>query len=75
MGKLVVAGPFWKNDKSYRGIFILNVSTLEEAGELLQSDPTIREKVLEAELFKWYGSAALPEYLKLQKKIQKTSIQ
>ncbi len=75
MRKLVVAGPFWKNDKSYRGIFILNVSTLEEAGELLQSDPTIREKVLEAELFKWYGSAALPEYLKLQKKIQKTSIQ
>ena len=75
MGKLVVAGPFGKNDKSYRGIFILNVSTLEEAGELLQSDPTIQEKVLEAELFKWYGSAALPEYLPLQKKIQKTRIQ
>ena len=75
MGKLVVAGPFGKNDKSYRGIFILNVSTLEEAVELLQSDPTIRAKVLEAELFKWYGSAALPEYLKLQKKIQKTRIQ
>ncbi len=75
MGKLVVAGPFGKNDKSYRGIFILNVSTLEEAVELLQSDPTIREKVLKADLFKWYGSAALPEYLQWQKKIQKTRIQ
>ena len=75
MGKLVVAGPFGKNDKSDRGIFILNVSTLEEAVELLQSDPTIREKVLKADLFKWYGSAALPEYLQWQKKIQKTRIQ
>ena len=75
MGKLVVAGPFGKNDKTFRGIFILNVSTLEEAKELLQSDPTIRERVLEAELFKWYGSAALPEYLKFQKKIQKSKIQ
>jgi len=75
LGKLVVAGPFGKNDKSYRGIFILNVTTLEEANELLQTDPTIQAKVLEAELFKWYGSAALPEYLKTVKKIQKTKIQ
>ena len=26
-GKLSVAGPFMKNDKNYRGIFIFNVST------------------------------------------------
>ena len=71
MGKLVVAGPFGPNDKSYQGIFLLNVSMLEEAGELLQSNPTIREKVLEAELFKWYGSAVLPEYLQWQKKYKR----
>src|SRR5688572_27543217 len=29
--KLAVAGPFGKNDKTYRGLFILNVDTVEEA--------------------------------------------
>lgn len=63
INKMVVAGPLGKNDKSYRGIFILNVTTFEEATELLAADPAISEKMLEAELFKWYGSAALPAYL------------
>jgi len=70
-GKLVVAGPFGKNDKTYRGIFILNVKTIEEANALLETDPTIKEKVLEAEVFKWYGSAALPIYLPYHEKIEK----
>ena len=70
-GKLIVAGPLGKNDKTYRGIFILNVKTIEEANDLLESDPTIKEKVLEAEIFKWYGSAALPTYLPKHKKIEK----
>jgi len=67
--KMVVAGPLEKNDKSYRGIFILDVTTLEEASKILETDPTIREKVLEPELFLWYGSAALPEYLKTADKL------
>ena len=70
-GKLIVAGPLGKNDKAYRGIFILNVKTIEEATILLESDPTIKEKILEAEIFKWYGSAALPTYLPNHKKIEK----
>ena len=70
-GKLTVAGPFGKNDKTYRGIFILNVKTIEEANVLLESDPTIKAKVLEAEIFQWYGSAALPTYLPNHKKIEK----
>jgi uncharacterized protein YciI len=69
--KLVVAGPLGKNDQTYRGIFILDVKTFEEANELLALDPTIREKLLEPELFKWYGSAALPDYLKASEKISK----
>jgi uncharacterized protein len=69
-GKLVVAGPFKKNDRSYRGIFILNVRTVEEAKALLESDPTIKEKVLEAEILEWYGSAALPMYLPYHGKIE-----
>ncbi len=72
-GKLVIAGPFEENDKSYRGIFILNVKTIPEAKELLQTDPAIHAKILDAELFGWYGSAAIGEYLKLQKSIQKKS--
>lgn len=69
-GKLVVAGPFKKNDKSFRGIFILNVKTAAEALELMDKDPAIKEKVLEAEILEWYGSAALPMYLPFHDKIE-----
>lgn len=71
-GKLVVAGPMAEeNELKYEGIFILNVRTIEEAKELLKSDPTIKEKVLDTELFLWYGSAAISEYLKVVKSIEK----
>ena len=70
-GKLVIAGPFGKNDKTYRGIFILNVTTFDEANLLLQTDPTIKEKILEPELYNWYGSAALPAYFDAEDKIWK----
>jgi uncharacterized protein YciI len=70
-GKLVVAGPLGKNDLTYRGIFILNVKTVEEATELLQSDPAVKDGLLAAELLPWYGSAALGEYLPYSDKIWK----
>ncbi|MBK7308118.1 MAG: hypothetical protein IPI88_14595 [Chitinophagaceae bacterium] len=70
-GKLMVAGPIKKNDKTYRGIFILNVKTIEEANELLAKDPAIKEKLLEPELFQWYGSSALPMYLPFHNKVEK----
>ncbi|MBV4359724.1 YciI family protein [Pinibacter aurantiacus] len=63
-GKLVVAGPMKKNDKNYRGIFILNVKTIPEAKALLETDPAVNAKLLDAEVYEWYGSAALPLYLK-----------
>jgi len=63
MKKLIVAGPMGKNDLNYRGIFILNVKTKDEAKELLDVDPTVKNQIFEAELFEWYGSAALPLYL------------
>lgn len=74
LGKLVVAGPFKKNDKAYRGIFILNVKSIEEANVLLATDPAFREKLLDAELYQWYGSAALGEYLKTHEKIEKNRL-
>ncbi len=70
-GKLIVAGPIMKNDKTYRGIFILNVKTNEEALALLKTDPAISEKLLEPELYQWYGSAALPTYLESHEQIEK----
>jgi len=69
--KLIVAGPIGKNDKTYRGLFILDVPTLEEANELLQTDPSIKANYLEPELYIWYGSAALSEYLEASDKIWK----
>jgi uncharacterized protein YciI len=70
-GKLLVAGPLGKNDKTYRGIFILNVPSLEEANALLATDPAIKEGLLSAEVYQWYGSAALASYLDVSDKIWK----
>ena len=70
-GKLIVAGPFGKNDKDFRGLFILDVKTLEEASSLLETDPAISEKYLEAELIEWYGSAAISSYLEDSDKVWK----
>jgi uncharacterized protein YciI len=70
-GQLVVAGPLAKNDKAYRGIFILNVKTIEEARRLLATDPAVQSGLLDADVFQWYGSAALPLYLKEYEKLEK----
>lgn len=70
-GKLVVAGPLAKNDQQYRGIFILDVPTTEEAAALLETDPAVKEGLLAADLYSWYGSAALPLYLEEANRIWK----
>ena len=72
--KLIVAGPFGKNDKTYRGLFILNnIKTIEEAEELLKTDLAIKNGLLDFEIFTWYGSAAIPEYLPFSEKIWKSN--
>ncbi len=48
-----------------------DVPTIEEAEELIQTDPTVKSNIFDADLFELYGSAALPEYLKSHKKIEK----
>lgn len=73
-GKLVVAGPFMKNDRNYRGIYIFNVETIEEAKALVATDPAIKANLLEAELTPWYATAALQETLKIHEKIAKKKI-
>jgi len=71
-GKLAVAGPFEKGGNN-RGIFILNVTTFEEAKALLEGDTAVKEKYLEPEYTLWYGSASLMETPEIHKKIQKSS--
>jgi uncharacterized protein len=71
LGSLSVAGPLGENPKSYRGIFILNVETFEEAEKLLATDPTIKEKIFETELYSLWCTAALQEVFGIHNKIQK----
>jgi uncharacterized protein YciI len=70
-GKLVAAGPFHNNDKEYRGLFIFNVSTIEEAEELVKGDPTVTNGIFVTEMYRWYGSAALPMMNEIHPKLQK----
>ncbi|MBI3518318.1 MAG: hypothetical protein HY062_03035 [Bacteroidetes bacterium] len=69
-GKLALAGPF-EDGGNNRGVFILNVSTFEEAKALLEDDTAVKEKYLEPEMIMWYGSASLQETPELHKRIQK----
>ena len=72
-GKLVVAGPFM-DDQPIRGIFIFNVSTIEEAKKLTETDPAIKAGTLVMELHPWYGSAALMQVVNVHKQLQKKGI-
>lgn len=69
-GKLVVAGPFGKNDKQYRGLYIFKTDK-KETEVLLQTDPAIKSGLLAAEIYPWYGSAAIETYLPYHKQIEK----
>lgn len=71
-GKIVVAGPFsGKNQRDYRGMFIFNTNSKEEAESWVKTDPAVAAGVFSYEIFPWYGSAAMPLYLKHHKEIAK----
>ena len=70
-GKLAVAGPFGKNDKAYRGLYIFNVATIEEAEKLVVLDPAVKAGVFVPDLTLWYGSAAMMAVNDTHKKIEK----
>ena len=70
-GKLSVAGPFGKNEKAYRGLYIFNVETVEEAEKLVVLDPAVKAGVFVAEMTPWYGTAALMVVNETHKKIEK----
>jgi uncharacterized protein YciI len=70
-GTLVVAGPFGKNDKSYRGLYIFSVATIEEAEKLVMLDPAVAAGVFVPDLTLWYGSAAMAVVNDTHKRIEK----
>lgn len=71
-GKIIVAGPFLeKNKENYRGMFIFNTRSKEEAESWVKTDPAVAAGIFTYEIFPWYGSAALPLYLKHHDEISK----
>lgn len=72
-GRLSVAGPF-SDDGELRGLYIFNVSSVEEARSLTESDPLIQSGGLVMELHPWYGPATLMLLPQWQAKVQKSKI-
>ncbi len=70
-GKLAVAGPFMKNDKGYRGLYIFNTATIEEAQKIVETDPAVKSGILIPDMTPWYGSASLMATPEIHKKITK----
>lgn len=69
-GKLVLAGPFL-SEGPLKGIYIFNVSSIEEAKALTETDPAVQAGSLVLELKEWYGSAALVGLNKAHESIAK----
>jgi uncharacterized protein YciI len=72
-GKLAVAGPFGKNDKLFRGLFILNVTTVEDAKKLTDTDPVVKAGMMIVEFVPWYATAALMQTNEIHDKIAEKS--
>lgn len=72
-GKLAVAGPFGQNDKAFRGLFILAVSTVADAQKLAETDPAVKAGIFVVEYVPWFGSASLMATPEIHKKIAKTN--
>jgi uncharacterized protein len=70
-GKLALAGPFGDNQKSYQGLYVFNVPTIEEAEKLVVLDPAVKAGVFVPDLTLWYASAALMTIPETHKRLQK----
>ncbi len=54
-GILKAAGPFGKNDFTWRGLFILDCKTIEEAEKYVATDPAIAAGVFVTDIVPWYS--------------------
>lgn len=57
-GILKVAGPFGKNDFAWRGLFILDCKTKEEAENYVKTDPAVAAGVFIVDIVPWYSEAS-----------------
>ena len=73
-GKLVLAGPFVEGAPK-RGMYIFNVTTINEAEELVKTDPAVKAGVFDYDLTKLYCSAALMQINEIHSSVQKTKIE
>lgn len=72
-GKLSLAGPFNDEKKIFRGLYVFNVETIEEARKLTETDPSIKAGIFQVEFIKWYGSAAVMEVNNIHNRISQES--
>lgn len=54
-GVLKVAGPFGKNDFTWRGLFIYDCLSFEEAEAFVKTDPTVAAGIFIYDIIPWYG--------------------
>lgn len=72
-GKMVLAGPFGKNDINYRGVFIFNTTSVEDTRAMVDTDPAVKAGVFDAVYIPWYCSAGLMQVNEIHQKVQKVS--
>jgi uncharacterized protein len=56
-GILKAAGPFGKNDFTWRGLFIMDCKTKEEAENYVKTDPAVAAGVFVVDIVPWYSQA------------------
>ena len=57
-GVLKAAGPFGKNDFTWRGLFILDCKTKEEAEAYVKTDPSVAAGVFIVDIVPWFSEAS-----------------
>jgi uncharacterized protein YciI len=57
-GILKAAGPFGKNDFTWRGLFILDCKTKEEAEAYVKTDPSVVAGVFITDIVPWFSEAS-----------------
>jgi uncharacterized protein YciI len=56
-GILKAAGPFGKNDFTWRGLFIFDCKTKEEAEKYVSTDPAVSAGIFIYDIVPWYSEA------------------
>jgi uncharacterized protein len=54
-GILKAAGPFGKNDFTWRGLFILDCKTKEEAEDYVKTDPSVIAEIFIVDIVPWFS--------------------